>query len=63
VAARRKMVETAWIGSVDALREEEDVECAWKRNGTDRGRRLANDMGEVTGKPCVRCTQASGDLS
>ena len=45
MAARRKMVEAAWIGSVDALREEEDVECTWKRNGTDRGRRLANDMG------------------
>jgi hypothetical protein len=45
VAARRKMVEAAWIGSVDALRdEEEDVECTWKRNGTDRGRLLANDM-------------------
>jgi hypothetical protein len=41
---------------VDALREEEDVECTWKRNGTDRGRRLANDMGEVTGKPCVKRT-------
>ena len=63
MAARRKMVEAAWISSVDALREEEDVECTWKRNGTDRGRRLANDMGEVAGKPCVRRTQASGDLS
>ena len=51
MAARRKMVEAEWIGSVDALREEEDVECTWKRNGTDRGRRLANDMGGAR-KPC-----------